>query len=179
MSSNVTVGAILVSSRPVRSPYFSPSLTNTSSRRRWSAHSFSLRSGWAMTSDRRATRRCAGVARLLEDALLDEHRHLRADRQRDRVRRSGVELELGPARAQIDRRVEDVVAHVRDDDTGEGDLEPAEQGQEEVVGERPRRRHALERYGDRDHLGGPDADRHQALVALALELDRRLLGDLI
>ena len=102
-SSKVIVDLIFVSTRPVRSPYFSPSLTKTSSSRRWSAHSFSLRSGSAMASDRRASRRRA-AASLVEDALLDQHRHLRADRQRDRVRRARVELEFGPARVQVDDR---------------------------------------------------------------------------
>src|SRR5215831_16521652 len=114
-SSKVIVDLIFVSTRPVRSPYFSPNLTKTSSSRRSRAHSFSVRSGSAMASDRRAPRRRV-VAGLLEDALLDEHRHLRADRERDRVRRARVELELGAARVQIDRRVEDVVAQIRDDD---------------------------------------------------------------
>src|SRR5262245_14992882 len=134
-SSKVIVDLIFVSTRPVRSPYFSPSLTNTSSSRRWSAHSFSFCSGSAMASDRRTLGRRA-VAGLLEDALLDEHRHLRADRERDRVRRARVELELGPACVQINDRVEDVVAQIRDDDAGQGHLEPAEERQEEVVRER-------------------------------------------
>src|SRR5438093_3797695 len=100
-SSKVIVDLIFVSTRPVRSPYFSPSLTKTSSSRRWSTHSFSVRSGSAMASDRGAPRRRI-VAGLLEDALLDEHRHLRAERERDRVGRARVELELWPARGEID-----------------------------------------------------------------------------
>src|SRR5690242_4492891 len=147
-SSKLIVDLILVSTRPVRSPYFSPSLAKTSSSRRWSAHSFSVRSGSAMASDRWAPRRRRG-ARLLEDALLDQDRHLRANRQRDRVGRASVELEFGAARGgEIDDRVEDVVAQIGDHDARERHLETAEQGQEEVMGERPRRRDTLERYRD-------------------------------
>src|SRR5947209_5468095 len=132
-SSKVTVDLILVSTRPVRSPYFSPSLTKTSSMRRWSAHSWSVRSGTAMASDRGAPWR-RGVPGLFEDALFHHHRHLRADRQRDRVRRARVELDLGPARVQIDDRVEDVVTQIGDDDARERHLEPAEEREEKIVG---------------------------------------------
>src|SRR5262249_32365337 len=94
-SSKGIVDLIFVSTRPVRPPYFSPSLPKTPPSRRSRAHSFSVRSGSAMASDRRASRRRAGAG-LLEDPLLDEHRHLRADRERDGIRRARVQLELGP-----------------------------------------------------------------------------------
>src|SRR5262245_43257647 len=105
-SSKVTVDLILVSTRPVRSPYFSPTLTKTSSMRRWSAHAFSVRSGAAIASDRGPPRR-RDARGLLEPALLYQDGHLRADRERDSVRGARVELELGPAGVQIDDRVED------------------------------------------------------------------------
>ena len=50
-----------------------------------------------------------------------------------------------PPAVQVHGRVEDVVAQVGDDHPGERDLEPAEQREEEIVGERARRRDALER----------------------------------
>src|SRR3989442_8524065 len=164
-SSKVTVDRIFVSTRPVRSPNFSPSLAKTSSRRRWSAHSWSFRSGSAISSDRGAAWRRA-AAGLVEDSLLHEDRHLRADRQGDRVRRARVELELWPAGIEIDDRVEDVVAQVGDHDARERHLEPTEERQEQIVGEGPGWRHALKRDGDPGRLGQPDGKRHGALFAL-------------
>src|SRR5438552_15229667 len=91
-SSKVTVGRICVSPRPVRSPNFSPSFAKTSSRRRWSAHSWSLPfSRSAMALDGRLAAR-APRAGLLEDTVLDEHRRLGADRERDRIGGTGIEL---------------------------------------------------------------------------------------
>src|SRR5207237_374504 len=58
-------------------------------------------------------------------------------------------------------------------------LEPAEERQEQVVREGPRRRHALERNGDSGRLGQPDGERDGALVALALQQHRRLLRALV
>jgi hypothetical protein len=47
------------------------------------------------------------------------------------------------------------------------------------VGERPRRRHTLQRHGDSGRFGQPDGEGDGAFVALALEHDGRLLRGLI
>src|SRR5437016_13417594 len=88
----VVFGLIFTSTRPVRSPNFSPSFAKTSSRRRWSAHSWSLLfSRSAMALDGRPAARAPRVG-LLEDTVLDEHRRLGADRERDRIGGTGIEL---------------------------------------------------------------------------------------
>ena len=60
------------------------------------------------------------------------------------------------------------VAQVRDDDARERHLEPAEERQEQIVGERPRRRHTLQGHGDPGGLGQPDGHLDGTLVTLAL-----------
>src|SRR5215470_4291206 len=89
-SSKDTLGWMSVSTRPVRSPNFSPSLEKTSSSRRCSAQCRSSSGKREAISDVRAR-----LARsLVEDAVLDQHRDLGAQRQRDRVGRTRVEREI-------------------------------------------------------------------------------------
>src|SRR5712692_11361134 len=97
---NEVSGLTLTSTRPVRSPNFSPSLAKTSSMRRWMAHcwlsgsSFGgtapgppLASSGAIRLDplSRQRGRREQPLRLVEHALLGEDGRLRADGQRDGV----------------------------------------------------------------------------------------------
>src|SRR5215470_13992892 len=94
-SSKATLGWMSVSTRPVRSPNFSPSLEKTSSSRRCSAQCRSSSGKREDMSDVRAR-----LARsLVKDALLDQHRDLGAQRQRDRVGRTRVEREVAAGAA--------------------------------------------------------------------------------
>src|SRR5438445_1274641 len=201
-SSKDTSGRSLTSTRPLRSPYFSPTLAKTSSSRRWIAHSCS--NGWTISSPRprrgtRPTPRALGnprlrpaawprpldalagarldraAARLVEHAVLDEHRHLGPDRERDRVRGARVEGHLAPGRAQGHERVVNVVPHVGDDHALERHVQAVEERHDEVVRERPRRLHPLEGHGDAVGLGEADRHRQAPLVPPSLHDHDRLL----
>src|SRR5215470_7739757 len=181
----VVSGVTCTNTRPVRLPYFSPSLVKTSSMRRWIAHCWlaALASGSerpevvssaAMSLDARRLGRGEDLG-LVEDPILHEDRGLRADGQRDGVRRPRVELDLAAARVEDHGGVVDAIPEVGDDHLGHRHLEPAEEGEEEVVSERARRHAILEGESDARGLGGPDAHGETPLVALALEDDRRVL----
>src|SRR5438309_911916 len=200
-SSKETSGRSLTSTRPLRSPYFSPTLAKTSSSRRWIAHSCS--NGWTISAPRprrrpRPTPRAIGqggrlaaprplldalavarldraAARLVEHAILDEHRHLGPDREGDRVRRPRVEGHLAPGRAQGHERVVDVVPKVGDDHALERHVQAVEERHDEVVRERPRRLHPLEGDGDAVGLGEADRHRQAPLVPPSLHDHHRLL----
>src|SRR6266851_2563722 len=75
----------------------------------------------------------------------------------------------------MERRIVDVVAEVGDHHAAKRDLEAAEQREEEIVRERARRRHAVERQRDGVELGGSDHHRKGPPVALAAEQDHRRL----
>src|SRR6059036_2850307 len=96
-SSKVIVDLIFVSTRPVRSPYFSPSLAKTSSRRRWRAHSRLSRAGFIPLQ--RPRRRGS----LVEHAVLDEDWHAGAEGERDRVGRACIQRQIAGRRLQMKR----------------------------------------------------------------------------
>ena len=68
-------------------------------------------------------------------------------------------------------RVVDSVLEIGDHHAGDRDLEPPEEREEEIVGQRARRHAILEREGDAGGLGGADHHGEAAPVALALQHD--------
>ena len=106
---------------------------------------------------------------LVEHAVLDEHGHLGAHRERDGVRRTRVELHLLAGRVEDNGGVVDPALEIRDDHAGDRDLEAAEERQEEIVGQRARRDAVLERVDDTGRLRG--ANRHPESLAVALALE--------
>jgi len=111
----------------------------------------------------------------LTAAILDHHGHLRADGERDGVRRARVEGHRGAIGREMDGGEVRVVTEVVDDHAIQRDLEAAEHRQEEVVGERARRRHTLQRQRDAGGFREPDRHRELAVIPLALEHDHGLL----
>ena len=115
--------------------------------------------------------------RLLDHLVGGEDRRLRAHRDRDRVGGARVDLDLRVAVLDRDRGVEGVLAQLGDRNPHDLDLELAEDVDEQVVRERPRRRRALELHQDRRRLGMADPDRQVPVSLGRLQEHDRLLAD--
>ena len=103
-----------------------------------------------------------------DHVLGGEDRRARPDRQRERVARPRVDLDLAAVHRQRDRRVERVLAQLRDGDAGAGDIELAEHLEEQVVRHRPRRGRSLELHQDGGRLRMADPDRQELVRSTAL-----------
>src|SRR5581483_470090 len=102
-----------------------------------------------------------GVA-LREDAVDDEDRRPRAEREVDGVARTRVERDLLAAAHEVEPRVERALLHVADDGAPQAGAERAEGAVEEVVRQRPRRRDARDVARDRVSIGERREDGQEA-----------------
>ena len=114
---------------------------------------------------------------VVDDAILDEDRRLRPQRQRDGVARPGVDRDRLPVHEQVDERVERVLSQVGDDDLLDVRLEVADDVLQQVVRHRPRRRHVLHLQGDGVGLEDADPDREHTLTVLVAQDDDRHVRD--
>ena len=101
----------------------------------------------------------------------------RAQRERDRVRRARVELDLGAVPDERDQRVERAVAQLGDGDLADLGVERGDDRGREVVGHRPWRLRALQVHQDRRRLGVADPDGKERVAVLRLQQHDRLLAD--
>src|SRR6201994_139173 len=110
---------------------------------------------------------------LVQDLVGGEDRGAGPQRQRDRVRRPGADL---GAVGEDEVGVEDPVAQGGDVDRAQLDVEHVQDVAEQIVGQRPRRDHALLGEGDRGGFDGTDPDGQVPVTLCLLQQDDRAVG---
>src|SRR5581483_6007744 len=115
--------------------------------------------------------------RLLDHRVGGVDRRVRANRDRDRIRRARVDLELGAVLLHSDRGIERVLAQLGHRHADDLDVELAEDVDEQVVREGARGRRALELHQDRRGLWMADPDRQELVRLGRLQEHDRLLAD--
>jgi hypothetical protein len=94
----------------------------------------------------------------LDDGLVGEDRRVGANRERDGITWSRIDLDLGAVHRDGDDRVERVLAELSDRDPHHAGLELVEHVGDEIVSHGPGRARALQLHEDRGCLGMPDPD---------------------
>src|SRR6185437_13437701 len=117
--------------------------------------------------------------RLGDHVVGGEDLRLGADGERDRVGRTGVDVDLLTVLDDRDLGVEGVLAQLRDRDPADRGAQLLEHVADEVVRHRPDRCLALQLHEDRSRLGMPDPDRQELVAVSRLEKHDRLLADQI
>src|SRR6266849_4636766 len=105
----------------------------------------------------------------------DEDRTFDSDRERDRVRRAGVEVEVAAVLLHVEAGVKDLVRQPRDHDSLDADPQVAEGRRHQVVREGPAQGVARDLRRDGLRLERTDPDR-QVAVGLFLLEDHQVLG---
>src|SRR5258708_5050245 len=106
---------------------------------------------------------------MLEQAVAGEDRGLEAQRQRDGIRRTRVDLNHLVAAIDVQLGVVRVVFHLRDDDFPQLGAQSHDDLFQEVVRERAAELHARELHGDGARLRRTDPDREHPLAHLGLD----------
>ena len=114
---------------------------------------------------------------LLDDVVRREDLRVAANGECDRVRRSRVDLDLGPVLDDRDLREVRVLTQLRDGHLDDLALELGDDLREQVVGHRPLRARPLQLHQDRRRLGVADPDREEAILVHGLQEHDRLLAD--
>jgi hypothetical protein len=115
--------------------------------------------------------------RLLDHLIRGEDRGVRAHRKRERVRRPGIDLDLGRLNAQGDQREEGVVPEFGHGDACDLRVQLAHDVRQQIVRHRARRLDALKFHQDGRGLGVANPDGQELIARDRLEQDDRLLSD--
>src|SRR5512144_2424902 len=116
---------------------------------------------------------------VLEQVLAREDRRLEAQRHRDRVRGTRIDIDDRVAAVDVQLGVVGVVLHPGDDHLAQVGAQTDDHLLEQVVGERPGELHPRQLHRDRARLGRPDPDRQHPLAVLLLQNDDRSIARLV
>ena len=122
----------------------------------------------------------AGIAaqrRLLEDRLGGVDGHRGADRQGERIRWPGIDLDRPAVALEQDPGVEGLVGELADDHPVDARAQFLERRREQVVGQRALGGQPLELHRDGARLPRPDPDGQVAVAGLLLEDDHVAAGE--
>src|SRR5690349_16733202 len=111
-----------------------------------------------------------------QQALAGEDRRLQSQRDGDRVRRPGVDLDHRVAAVDVQLSIVRVLLDLGDDHLAQVGTQAEDHLLQQIVGERPGELHARQLHRDRARLGGPDPNRKDSLALLLLENDDGSVG---
>ena len=115
----------------------------------------------------------------LDQRAAHEDRAMRAQRERDRVARAAIDLDVAAAGLEHEAGEERLLLQRRDPHPPQHDARAVEDALHEVVGQRARRRQLLHLDRDRLRLGGTDPDRQQTPAGRRLQDHHRRGGRLV